>query len=181
MLIRLLGSTVGILIVGAFFFFLLGNDDLKKHSKKGYQEINKIVSTIVQESLVTEGNPSLGTQEGGEVVPDTKDKQGNSKEIDIDLEVTLPGPSKAVGVSMDELNTAVEIAEKQQVELFWKPFQSQVSAKGFAEHVRRETGIDTVMIPEETGKFTVGFVYVDEEERIFNLTIIEKKIGVSLK
>ncbi len=74
----------------------------------------------------------------------------------------------------------VKPTETSHWHVFWKPFQRETSAQGFAAHLAQVTGLEFVVMKQGPGEYAVAFAYRDEEEKRAHLTMIESETGLSL-
>jgi hypothetical protein len=65
--------------------------------------------------------------------------------------------------------------------LFWSPFRSAWSARGFARSLTAATQVPVEVIDTGPGKYRVGFRYRDETERLARISRIETITGLQLE
>ena len=73
-----------------------------------------------------------------------------------------------------------ECAESGAWAMLWRPFLSELSARGFATGLARATGLDYRVMPTGDGRFQVAFAYDTEEQRRTRLARIESATGLRL-
>ncbi len=65
--------------------------------------------------------------------------------------------------------------------VFWSPFRSELSARGFADRVERLTGMDLQVTRVGPGRYQVAFRYLDDVERQSKLAEIAAITGLRLQ
>lgn len=65
-------------------------------------------------------------------------------------------------------------------QVFWKPFRSEISAKGFAARTRELTGLDIEVQKQGPGAYVLAFAYRDEAERQDKAALIEQEIRMEI-
>ena len=81
-----------------------------------------------------------------------------------------------------QLVSSNNAASEEQVQLqsFWGPFKTWISAQGFAENLTKRTAIDLEIVETRPGAFMVAYPYVSETERQSIATLIEQRTGLKL-
>ena len=69
---------------------------------------------------------------------------------------------------------------KVQLQPFWGPFKTRVSARGFAEHLAKSTAIKLQIVETRPGAFMVAYPYGSENQRQTIATLIEQRTGLKL-
>jgi len=74
------------------------------------------------------------------------------------------------------------VSSEQQVQLqsFWGPFKTRISAQGFAENLAKRTSIELEIVEARPGDFMVAYPYGTENERQAIATLIEQRTGLKL-
>ncbi len=70
--------------------------------------------------------------------------------------------------------------EQVQLQSFWGPFKTRISARGFAENLAKRTTIKLEIVETRQGAFMVAYPYISENERQTIATIIEQRTGLKL-
>jgi hypothetical protein len=65
--------------------------------------------------------------------------------------------------------------------LFWSPFRSEWSARGFARRLTSATQVPVEVVSAGPGRYRVAFSYQDETERLAHIERIETITGLSLE
>jgi hypothetical protein len=63
---------------------------------------------------------------------------------------------------------------------FWKPFRSELSARGFSDKLAQLTGLDYRVEKTEPGHYRVAFAYEDDADRARKVAAIEAATGLRL-
>jgi hypothetical protein len=66
-------------------------------------------------------------------------------------------------------------------QVFWKPFRTELSARGFARHLAEATGLDIEVVQGAPGRFRAAFSYGDEAERRANMALIQARSPVDIR
>ncbi len=64
---------------------------------------------------------------------------------------------------------------------FWKPFQSQFGANGFAKMITSSSGVLCNVEKEKPLRYRVYFDYLDDEDRVAKIARIEEKAAIKLE
>ena len=83
-------------------------------------------------------------------------------------------------LSPDVFEPAASTASNTQEDVFWKPFHSHYSAAGFARRMTHATGIQVHVLPADKHQYRVAFDYLDENDRVTKISIIESITGLEL-
>lgn len=67
------------------------------------------------------------------------------------------------------------------IHLFWSPFRSEWSARGFAQRLSSATRVPVEVVNAGPGKYRVAFSYQDETERLARIERIETITGLNLE
>lgn len=67
------------------------------------------------------------------------------------------------------------------IHLFWSPFRSEWSARGFAQRLSSATRVPVEVVNAGPGKYRVAFSYQDETERLARIERIETVTGLNLE
>lgn len=69
---------------------------------------------------------------------------------------------------------------KPQWHLFWGPFKTQSSAKGFAQNLAKRTELTIEVVKTKPGVYMIGYPYSSEAERQALAVLIEERTGLQL-
>lgn len=164
---RLIGLFLGILLVAGGFLM---------YSEKG-DTLRRAWEIMAGKMRFISGNESgipapLKTASVPTAPPATSVGAGMLKEhLNAQPEITGTG-TESLPVSPDPAET-VETPRYRQV--FWQPFRTRISARGFADHVRDITGLSMEVMEQGPSEFVVAFPYGDESERKRGLALIREK------
>lgn len=92
----------------------------------------------------------------------------------------LSAPPVGAAPPATEVVTPPPVPASRQWYAFWRPFTSELSAKGFSDRLERVTGLDYRVVKVESGAYHVAFGYDDEQSRLANLSTIEAATGLRL-
>jgi hypothetical protein len=67
------------------------------------------------------------------------------------------------------------------IHLFWSPFRSEWSARGFAQRLTSATQVPVEVLHAGPGRYRVAFSYQDETERLAHIERIETITGLNLE
>lgn len=82
-----------------------------------------------------------------------------------------PAPSKPV-------QPAIKVQPLRQI--FWGPFQTRISAAGFAQRLEKLTLVNMDIIEKGPAKFMIAFEYQDDTQREHVLEQIREKAGIHI-
>ncbi len=93
---------------------------------------------------------------------------------------------EAAVITLEEQNPpqdqpVISLEEQHNWQVIWGPFNSQVSAEGFAQRLSRVTGLIFNAIEKRPGRYVVAVAYDDDADRIASLAAISAKTGLNLK
>jgi hypothetical protein len=66
-------------------------------------------------------------------------------------------------------------------QVFWEPFQTELSARGFAQRLQETTGLEIKVDKQAANAYLVLFPYTSEEERQHHIDLIEARTSLKLK
>lgn len=146
---------------------------------------------VVQESLSLLGEQlraDAGSNSAADPGPDlTPETPAARERMPIPIEETnVNATSVESNPSPDAPEDPVPVARDQptpqpQWHVFWSPFRSELSARGFADRVERLTGMDLEVTRVEPGRYQVAFLYLDDMERQSKLAEIAAMTGLRLR
>lgn len=107
--------------------------------------------------------------------------QGSEEMISAGIEdwddADADAPVDAEGVSVVEAEVLPSVPDWH---VFWSPFRSALSARGFAARLGRVTGAEFKVIEQGLGQYAVAFPYADETERLARLAEIQAETGLAV-
>ncbi len=183
------------MIVGAGLILLAGiawldATQAKKVSAQIHEELDEAIDQIAEQTAITPQSVSENlTETVKEVVdqvieqtrgaPQTIGEQLPATEQEVVEQVvseeTLPSEEPAVE-EVGSLN-----AVGGQWHIFWKPFDSNRSAEGFAQRLSQQTGVEITVISNELQQHRLTFSYIDEEDKQRILQLIQEKTGLEVQ
>lgn len=139
-------------------------------------ETETIVVSVKSEELVgsEKSGPAVETTESAaveKIIPGKipgKEVQPDIEEVHTDVEETKMDENMGAA-AIDE-----DVAEtKEQIQFFWKPFNLQSKADGFAAYISSRSNVSCKAEKTGTGKYQVCFSYDDENDRDTKIIMIE--------
>jgi hypothetical protein len=195
---KLLGMMVGVLlVVGAFVVY---TDDgktlkeLKAHLReaagpevtniveKAKAEVSSAVAGLhsaADEAIHHEEEPPADEATGPPVV--SKPGGVENAEVEktvgesIETEPVLPEASSGAVVQV------ADAPSRRYWQAFWKPFRTELSARGFALNIGKATGLEIEVVERAPGRFHAAFSYEDEAERRANMALIQERSPVEIR
>ena len=86
-------------------------------------------------------------------------------------------PAREVSLSATPIDDPDNLREDRAFQVAWMPFRSEASARGFAEQLSRQLGVDMQIHKSGPGHYEVGFEYDSVSERELRLQQLEAITG----
>ncbi len=169
---KLSGFIFGALLVAAAVWFLSG---APARTLEDPADFARETIQIVSEHAVS-------TKEGSEekdLVTEAVSVETAATTLEVETSRKISPPDASQNLPMSD-EAYVPSAVKQSWQMFWKPFGTQNSAKGFADSTSKMTGVTIEVKEEVPGKYRVFFPYSSEEERSSRIALIEEKIKMKI-
>ena len=173
---RFIGLILGILLVaGGFFLYFEKGADVKRawtHMISGHEAPSTAAPEIVVPEKTVPGQitvpeaPVVAAVTEASPVPETP-------VLPPDVSSPMPEMKTQASSSVDNPGETVETPRYRQI--FWRPFRTRISAKGFANRVQEITDLNVEVMERGPTEFVVAFPYGDESERKAGLALIRER------
>ncbi|MBW1787083.1 MAG: hypothetical protein JRK53_10785 [Deltaproteobacteria bacterium] len=195
---KLLGMTAGVLLViGAFVVYMDKGKTLEKLKAHLREAAGPEVTEIVHQAKARVSSAVAGlkssadeTIQSADAPPaeDAAEPPVVSKSSVVENEETedaVEAGVEAEPVLPEEPPEAVMPAEDvtfpRYWQAFWKPFRTELSARGFALNIGKATGLEIEVVEGAPGRFQAAFSYGDEAERRANMALIRERSPVDIR
>lgn len=158
---RFVGMLTGILITISLYFLYLDHNLQTAGVAAGIEAIPAMPGESASPDLALPPLPRIPDQD---VANKSTESTSNSQ------------PPTADSVQLEALANLIP----QEV-VFWRPFHSRYSATGFARRMTDATGVKVHVLPVDKKQYRVAFNYLDENDRLSKISIIENITGLELE
>ena len=184
---RITGFIIGSALAVASIFMVFGVPQLNLDSDADNQArfeaaIEKIREKPETQNPATEATPADNPpaqeqpQVASESLPEIADATEPAFDTSVPLE-TVAASDIANSVDMGILGNEINEMYWHNI---WNPFHSEIAARGFVRQLEKVTGLDYRVTKVDIGVYQVGFAYVDESDRVANLSRISAATGLDL-